>query len=375
MQHKLPAYSQIAVQNLARVFSNTTNSYKFYWFIGLLAFIKRGEAKVGIDEVVVEMITKVWYPIIFFKLSFGKQDQLVPLILQIKEDFQIADDVEVDTLRGILQANSQDPRLINVFRTLSRYVPTRFISPWFDQDIRGMDDHKKPKRIIQLAEIRRNSIGPEVPIYSISNSTQPQVVINETWFGYLQKNIAIVEGFVYWELLNYLYAKNPNVPNIASKLEPPKKRNLALANKFWRNYLKSKGELTCIYSSFKISPLELSIDHFLPWSYVSHDLLWNLVPTSKVVNSSKSNVLPAKIYKDPFAEMQFQAFDFWIDASNAGKILEDYVLLFNADLREISSFGKTFFKQKLWENIEPQLQIATNMGFATNWKYNNDLPL
>ena len=36
----------------------------------------------------------------------------------------------------------------------------------------------------------------------------------------------------------------------------------------------------------------ISIDHFVPWSYVAHDELWNLTPTTRCINSSKSNSLP-----------------------------------------------------------------------------------
>lgn len=36
----------------------------------------------------------------------------------------------------------------------------------------------------------------------------------------------------------------------------------------------------------------ISIDHFVPWSYVAHDELWNLTPTTRSINSSKSNNLP-----------------------------------------------------------------------------------
>ena len=34
-----------------------------------------------------------------------------------------------------------------------------------------------------------------------------------------------------------------------------------------------------------------SIDHVIPWSYMYHDDLWNLVYTHKSCNSSKSNIL------------------------------------------------------------------------------------
>ncbi|MDY5576621.1 MAG: HNH endonuclease domain-containing protein [Lachnospiraceae bacterium] len=36
---------------------------------------------------------------------------------------------------------------------------------------------------------------------------------------------------------------------------------------------------------------DISIDHFVPWSYVAHDEMWNLNPTTKSINSSKRNNL------------------------------------------------------------------------------------
>ena len=35
-----------------------------------------------------------------------------------------------------------------------------------------------------------------------------------------------------------------------------------------------------------------TIDHFLPWSFVVHDLLCNLTPGESTTNSSKNDVLP-----------------------------------------------------------------------------------
>jgi hypothetical protein len=44
----------------------------------------------------------------------------------------------------------------------------------------------------------------------------------------------------------------------------------------------------------------------LPWSFVAHDQLWNLTPTSPEVNSSKSDNLPANTYFDRFVDLQHQ---------------------------------------------------------------------
>lgn len=46
-----------------------------------------------------------------------------------------------------------------------------------------------------------------------------------------------------------------------------------------------------IYIGQILTENDISIDHFVPWSYVAHDEMWNLNPTTKSINSSKRNNL------------------------------------------------------------------------------------
>ena len=51
---------------------------------------------------------------------------------------------------------------------------------------------------------------------------------------------------------------------------------------------------------FNDNPIEFKeydVDHFVPWSFVMNDELWNLMPIDSSLNSSKSNRLPKW---DPF---------------------------------------------------------------------------
>ena len=48
--------------------------------------------------------------------------------------------------------------------------------------------------------------------------------------------------------------------------------------KYWRVI----AELTDLHEIYQNTPMtnsNISIDHFVPWSYVAHDELWNLHPT------------------------------------------------------------------------------------------------
>lgn len=65
-----------------------------------------------------------------------------------------------------------------------------------------------------------------------------------------------------------------------------------------------------IYGHNEIETGDMSIDHFVPWSYVAHDELWNLHPTTRSINSSKSNNLPDwDIYFPELAKLEYLSYE------------------------------------------------------------------
>ena len=47
----------------------------------------------------------------------------------------------------------------------------------------------------------------------------------------------------------------------------------------------------------------------MPWSYVAHDEFWNLHPTTRAINSSKSNHLPEwELYFPRFAGLEYLSY-------------------------------------------------------------------
>ena len=58
------------------------------------------------------------------------------------------------------------------------------------------------------------------------------------------------------------------------------------------------GPILDFYTHRPLKTDEISIDHVIPWSYLYSDDIWNLVVTSKSVNSQKSNATPEKKWID-----------------------------------------------------------------------------
>ncbi len=364
---QLPESYPLPIQHLAGVFksSRVTNSYKFYWFLSILQILKSrpSNSVINMQEIAVLMISNVWYPINYYRLSFGKQDQLANVVANLKTLLNIQSNTKKQALIPLIQAQLSEKEVEKVVKSILTYVPYRFLSPWFANELRGKKDGLKNGLIADFAQKHFHTERPS--LYRFSKQT---IEIQAFWLAYLQKHITILEGFCLWHLVKHLQKNNPNVPNIADKLFEPKERKLSNAKEFWKNYLQEKPQVNCIYSNQTLDK-SFSIDHFLPWSFVTHDQLWNLVPTPKYVNSSKSDHLPnLDSYFDRFSTLQFDAFQLNF---KKGKLflLEDYTILFKEDSKQIADFSKSTFQTKLQQHISPMIQIASNLGFPSNWVY------
>nr|MCU0340111.1 hypothetical protein [Spirosomataceae bacterium] len=71
----LPHSGELDIPKLSSVFRDTTNSYKYYWFLSILDCLQDNNSPViAQQEIALRMLSNVWYPLDYFKLSFGTQD-------------------------------------------------------------------------------------------------------------------------------------------------------------------------------------------------------------------------------------------------------------------------------------------------------------
>ena len=57
----LPESSQLNIGYLSRLFDNTSNCYKFFWFKAILTKLENGKTRFTFSELVDEMIADAWY--------------------------------------------------------------------------------------------------------------------------------------------------------------------------------------------------------------------------------------------------------------------------------------------------------------------------
>lgn len=346
----LPEEAGLAVDRLSRVFRDTRNSYKFYWFLAILNCIRQGSGPVlTSSELLPKMATLAAYPAVEHRLSLGRQDQLAALL----EPYRGA---KVAHLESVLREK------VDLLDGLRRYVRQRFIRPWFTESVAGLPDAKVDKRIAALSR------EPDSPApYSVETGC---IHLRSEWHEYFRKHMTILQSFTLWSLSVYLQGCNPNVPAIPSKLVEPARRELTAATeRFWRPALGHMAHPRCVYSGADLPLRGFSLDHFLPWSFVAHDRLWNLVPTLHEINSSKGDRLPDLNYMKPLAELQALAYRHSAELGEL-KLLEDYHDVW-PDLTpaEITELPGSEFEQGLRRVLTPLYQIASNSGFPAGWRY------
>jgi hypothetical protein len=119
-----------------------------------------------------------------------------------------------------------------------------------------------------------------------------------------------------------------------------------------------------IYTGQRIEISDMSIDHFIPWSFVLHDRLWNLAPVSKRVNSSKSDLLPdLDKHLDTFIDLQYMAYSTAVENNFSKNLLEDYLLL-GSGIDTTAVIREPDFREIIKNTITPLHRIAQNQGFG-----------
>ena len=122
--------------------------------------------------------------------------------------------------------------------------------------------------------------------------------------------------------------------------------------------------MNCIYSGEALSPDAFSLDHFLPWSYVCHDQLWNLIPANRSANSSKGKSLPDTEQLEAFIIEHHRALNISRRVFGEGKwlsVTESYVDGLGIPVSSLLDLNKL---QEAYRNrMNPLIALASQLGY------------
>jgi hypothetical protein len=366
---KLPSDIRLDTGALGALFQSTTNSYKYLFFLGLLEIIKRdmGGSQVAriiqIEDLIAESLKFGWYPHRFFKLSFGTQDKVGLALDNLNFSIEERSVGHEATAKNLLQAIQEQFKEING-KHFARYVPYRLLGIFFSPELKSIKkDGRKKEAISRLAGERFYSKTP--PLYRFSEH-QDKIELHPLWLEYLRINYRVVRGWALFEWAKFLQARNPNTPAILQKIEPPAQRtSMKQQTAFWNAVLEA-APMPCIYSGTVLEPGEFHLDHFIPWSFLCHNELWNLIPASPSANIGKGRSLPNEKNIQDFILQQSQALKIShqnMTTSNWRRAVQPYsegLSLTYESLLEENCLGPAYKNR-----LNPLLSQASQLGFVS----------
>ena len=270
--------------------------------------------------------------------------------MALQQELNITIDADKARIKQILLDNIDNGRVKSLLRVFTLNVPYRFLSPWIT--------YTTDRDVIARSQRFENNC-----LYALNGET---IELNPIWSDYLMEHYGILRDFAFWNLAIFLQKRNPNVPDVPSKLIKPILRDsLTRQHKFWDSYIETVGSIRCIYTEKSLVVKGYDLDHFIPWSFVSHNLLWNLLPADSSINSSKSNNLPSLgKYLEPYAILHHKALKTLYPKKPNDKIFEDYLTVYDS-VPELIRLNDKDFCNVFQRTFSPMVQIAENMGFKT----------
>lgn len=370
---QLPYSEELNIGYLSRLFDNTTNCYKFFWFQAILLKLDGTHSRFTFDELINEMIADAWYMVTEYYLRLGPlgiTDNLEEVVKYIHEYYGFMSSEKREKILEFLQT-SEDKRLNKYKSDLTLNVPYRLQVPFYDEitiessvwngSKQNLTDEINRQRRLMYSFVMISGLGTMIEVDAI-------------WADYLSKHKEILKGWTQLKLIQYLQNKNPSVPGIADKIEAPVARDIDRVRKYWKLIIQIDPSLKDIYGEVALVDENISVDHFVPWQYVAHDELWNLHPTTRSINSSKINSLPSwTIYFKALGELEYRAYEL----RNQNELVEHEFKkiapyhLNNQEIRNqlyADGLEKPSFIGRLEHVIRPVYESAQTLGFK-EWIY------
>ena len=362
------------IEGFSRMMKDPSYCYKFYWLEALVKLISEGREAVTFDDVINEMICNAWYSVREFHIHLSG----------LPADGQVKDGLERAVLKltelSNLEAHASKVEILNAIHTyeselkasktqLTNMVPYRALAGFFPKEGDAPAWESERRMVRYIANIDRELVS--LP-YTLGESSKlkKEVIFNPLWQKMIQDNMVSILGWIQYEKVKWLQNNNPEVPGLVYKLAPmdEKMRKLGHVRKLWEGIL-NLHEVRDVFTGRPVLPKQYDVDHFIPWSFVMNDELWNLMPMDSSLNSSKSNLLPRwDRFFLPFAENQFLLYEL---VHNHEKIHKLFEKCYKDNLHSIwagqelyrSGNTRETFLNILEKNMRPVYDSAKRQGY------------
>ena len=366
--------NQLDVEGFSLMMKSPSYCYKFYWLEAIVCLISEGIKRTTFDELINEMIANAWYSVLEYHIHLSGliggeiKDGLERAVLYLCEISDLpanASKVEIKNAIG-----RHEKELKKYKEQLTNMVPYRALAGFFDTFEEKVDWDSVKRMVAYIERVDRIKVLPYT--LGTSGGLRREVYFHKLWVQMIQDNMVAILGWIQYEKIKWLQNNNPEVPGLVYKLSPmdEKMRKLKKVHELWDAVI-DIHPVRDVFRDEWIDKNSYDVDHFIPWSFVMNDELWNLMPMDSGLNSSKSNKLPKW---DPFfrkfAENQFLMYDLIFDEQYP-QIRSKYEACFRDNLHSIWAYQELYrkgnskeeFYHVLEKNMQPVYDSARRQGY------------
>ncbi len=365
--------NNLDLEGFSNMMKDPSYCYKFYWLEAIVSLISEGKEETTFNEIIDEMIANAWYSVVEFHIHLSGvvsgevKDGLERAVLKLCSVTNLNSNASKMEIKDAIKMHNAE--LLQEKKQLTNMVPYRALAGFFerhDQNVKW----DSITRLITYIEMFNNTYERLPYILGTSPNLQKEVIFNKDWIKMIQDNTVAILGWIQYEKVKWLQNNNPDVPGLVYKLAPlnEKMRKLANVRKLWTSIM-DMHEIHDVFTEEIIKVDDFDVDHFVPWSFVMNDELWNLMPMDSGLNSSKSNKLPKwNPFFKKFAENQFIMYEEINSKEAIRKLFEKcyrdnlHSIWANQELYRQGNTRDEFYKI-LETNMKPVYDSARRQGY------------
>lgn len=162
------------------------NSYKIFWFKGIVNKAIKDEKKISMHDLTVEMVLGAWDLVARKQITFGRLDKLHRTIEEIESLYHVSEDISESDLRKLVETIT-DKDILDLYEELYEDTPYLFLEPMYEQKLKGKSHSKRKPIIAELAA------ADPIALYTIEDNT---IILNNDWVTYIKRNQKQIDGII-----------------------------------------------------------------------------------------------------------------------------------------------------------------------------------
>ena len=368
-------HNTLEIHSFSRMMDSPSFCYKFYWLDAIINLVTENFEETTFNDIIDEMIALAWYSVTEFHIHLSgvinqNKDNLEKAIIKLCQLSELPANASKTEIKNAIK--TYDSQISREKNELTKNVPYKALSGFFDDK----ESHPLEGSISKMVE---NIIALNETVklpYTLGNSSglQREVYFDPVWAAMIKDNAVTINGWIQYKKLQWLQKNNPEVPGLVYKIDPSedRKRRLTHVRNLWKHIFVYTS-INDVFTGNPIDQQKYDIDHFIPYSFVMNDELWNLMPMDSSLNSSKSNNLP--IWDDFFKGFAHNQYVMYEHIHKEAEIYSLYEKCYKDNLFSIWAIQDLYIKGHsqneffniLSKNMRPVYDSAIRQGYNL-WK-------